>query len=138
MRLERKLKDMAILPEDERDHMLHPAEGCSDCFEPVDDPIWLTEVDRVVTRLQLHKGALVDFAYVQQHRNPDGTWLDVATFDCRHDEAHVHWHDQHGKRSGREAFLPIRTQADVEVACDLASDMLCHKWQDNLRRCTDG
>jgi hypothetical protein len=84
------------MPAVERDPLLHRPEECRDCLEPRDDPIWLSPIDRVVTRMQMHNHLLVDFAYIQQRRTPDGRWLDVVTFDLRHDEAHVHWHDADG------------------------------------------
>ncbi len=134
---ERRLVDKTIQPTVDRDPLLHSPDECGDCVEPLDDPIWLSETDRVVTRMQLHNGRLVDFAYIQQ-RLVVGTWRDVVTFDCRHDEAHVHWHDAEGNRSGRTSIMPISTQQDVEVACDRAAAMLCGEWEENLRRCTSG
>ncbi len=134
---QRRLVDKTIQPRVERDPLLHSPDDCPECVEPPPDPVWLSEVDRAVLRMQLHEGRLVDFAYVQQ-RLVAGTWLDVATFDLNHDEAHVHWHDGEGKRSGRTSIMPIMTQEDVDAAYDKAADMLLDQWEENLRRCTDG
>ncbi len=134
---DRRLVDKTLVPPVQRDPLLHSPQECSDCVEPHDDPIYLSETDRVVTRMQLHNGRLVDFALMQQ-RLADGAWLDVVTIDCRHDEAHIHWHDADGKKSGKTDIMPIRTQQDVEVACDEAAEMLYGQWEDNLRRCIVG
>lgn len=135
-RQERGLVDKTIAPEVERDAVLHAPDGCPDCHEPAPDHVYVSPEDRVIVRMQLHKGRLVDFALVQQHREGDDSiWRDVAEADCRHDKVHVHWYDARGKRSGETDIMPIVTQADVEAGMERASEMLFDQWEENLRRC---
>ncbi len=119
----------------ERDPILHSPAGCADCHEVRDDPVLVSPTDRVVVRLQLHAGRLVDFALVQQRRTGEDAWRDVASADCRHGEVHVHWHNADGTRSGRKVLRPITMQQDVEDGYDEASSIMFEEWDENLRRC---
>jgi hypothetical protein len=131
--------DKTIHPVTVRDPLLHSPDECADCDEPPNDPVILSATDQVITRMQLHKNRLVDFALIQQHRvDADSPWLDVAVADCHLDEVHVHWYDHNGQRSGRTGIMPITSQHDVESGFQIASDMLFDDWEENLRRCLDG
>lgn len=129
---EKRLADKTVVPETEKDSVLHAPEDCPDCLEEL-DPVVLSPTDRVMTRMQLHNGRLVDFALMQQ-RLDKGTWYDVATFDCRHGTVHVHWYDAQGERSSRTELRPISGQQDVEAGFEQAAAMLFDNWEENLRR----